>query len=64
MQREANSGLVMNEALKIAQGMREKKITPSRYGNFHLLQWETHRGRKYPNNTRVQKNTGRGLRMN
>lgn len=32
-QRETNCGFMMNEALKIAQGTRDKRITPSRYGN-------------------------------
>lgn len=32
-QREANSGFMMNKILKIAQGIRLKRITPGRFGN-------------------------------
>lgn len=31
--KERHTGFMMNEALKIAQGMRDKRIIPSRCGN-------------------------------
>lgn len=60
-QREANSGFMMNKILKIAQGIRVKRITPGRFGNSILWQWETYRwGRKYPN-TKEDKRTQEGV---
>lgn len=63
-QREANSGFMMHEALKIAQGtMDTKGSLLAGEENPPVAKAGTHTHRKYPDNTRVSKNTGRGFRM-